>query len=155
MARRLLADEMLGKLARDLRILGHDVAYARDLHDDEVLAWAGREGRVLLTRDQQLAARAGEAGLLVSSLDPAEQLDEVIAALELTATDATFLSRCLVCNEPLVATDPGRVPSDVRATEAWACPACDRLYWDGSHVADMRHRLARHLSDGERARPKD
>jgi len=61
MARRLLVDAMLGKLARYLRMCGYDAAYALDRGleaDEDLLAVARDEGRQLLTRDRQLADRA-------------------------------------------------------------------------------------------------
>src|SRR5579883_2502967 len=49
--RAFLADRMLGRLARWLRIMGHDTAYERALPDDDLIEQALREDRWLLTRD--------------------------------------------------------------------------------------------------------
>lgn len=57
---RLLLDAMLGKLARYLRMCGYDAAYALDRGveaDDGLREIAASEGRRLLTRDVDLAAR--------------------------------------------------------------------------------------------------
>ncbi|MCI4369560.1 MAG: Mut7-C RNAse domain-containing protein, partial [Thermoplasmata archaeon] len=74
--RRWLADEMLGRLARYLRFLGGDVRYARDVSDDEILRLAQDDGRTLLTRDRQLAART-PGSLLIRSHEISEQLLEI------------------------------------------------------------------------------
>ena len=54
---KFLADAMLGKLTRWLRMLGQDVEYSTKLSDDELLASAKAEGRILLTRDFELYQR--------------------------------------------------------------------------------------------------
>lgn len=45
-----------GEVVEFLRSLGHDVAYAAEIHprasDDEVLAFATAEGRIILTHDK-------------------------------------------------------------------------------------------------------
>jgi uncharacterized protein len=57
---RLLCDEMLKGIGRWLRAAGYDAAIADEsARDDELLARAGAENRVLLTCDRRLAARAG------------------------------------------------------------------------------------------------
>ena len=53
----------------------------------------------------------------------------------------------MACNTPLrdaTADERGRVPDAARALASTVryCPHCERLYWDGSHVARMRERLA-------------
>ena len=48
---KFLADGMLGKLARWLRMLGQDVIYSTQLNDNELLGLAKAECRVLLTKD--------------------------------------------------------------------------------------------------------
>src|SRR5262249_7005230 len=47
-------DTMLGRLARWLRILGHDVVYGPHLHGRGLVSCARREGRVIVTRDTRL-----------------------------------------------------------------------------------------------------
>jgi len=67
---RLLCDEMLGSLARWLRLLGVDVAYVQGVHDDVLAQQARDEDRVLVTRDAALAARVpGSILLRPPSLD--------------------------------------------------------------------------------------
>ncbi len=55
---KFLCDEMLWGLGRWLRAAGYATA-ARGLADGELLRRAGAEGRVLLTLDRALEARAG------------------------------------------------------------------------------------------------
>ena len=146
---RFLADEMLGTLARWLRMMGYDTVYARDLLDREVLRMARAEGRVLLTRDRQLAERAEDRGLLVTSDVLEEQLKQVIAALGLR--EDHLMPRCTRCNGQLETVGreevAGRVPERVLAirTEFYLCPKCGQIYWKGTHWDDIDRRLKRLL----------
>jgi uncharacterized protein with PIN domain len=147
---RFLADEMLGSLARWLRIIGYDTTYAKDLNDRDVLELARSEGRILLTRDHQLAERAGERGLLVTSTALDEQLEQVAAAYGLKMDEP--MSRCTVCNGPLRAAGgeevEGRVPERVRSShhEFYVCQNCGQVYWKGSHWDRINIRLSRVLT---------
>lgn len=139
-------DRMLGRLARWLRILGHDVCYGPQLSGRALAARARREGRLLLTRDTRLL-RAPElpAHVFITSDHFREQLREVARVVPL---GGEFLRRCLECNRPLesVARDDvaDRVPPYVLATQAsfQRCPRCRRLYWPATHRARMRGELA-------------
>lgn len=142
---RLLADAMLGSLARVCRMCGHDTAYCLDRGveaDDDVLALAEREGRLLLTRDRQLARRAPE-NLLLESKDVDDQLAELAAAgIELSLAAG---ERCGTCNGELRELGEGEeraeyVPDD--AAPVWACPDCGQQFYRGSHWVDVENRLA-------------
>ncbi len=143
---KLLLDGMLGRLAKWLRLLGYDTAYFPDLDDHELVRLARAKGRVLLTRDRELAHRRGLNSLLVESDDLEEQLRQVISELHLE-TDRPF-SRCPVCNTPLQEIEKplvkSRVPPYVFRTKDHfrLCPKCDRIYWRGTHWANMRKEIA-------------
>lgn len=146
---RFLCDEMLGKLARDLRTLGYDAAYAKHVEDDRLLERARGDDRWLVTRDVELADRAGDAGLLVRSRDPEEQLAYVLQTLGLRPDRERFLTRCLECNTELEPTDAsGEVPETVEDRQHWRCPGCGKVYWLGTHARDMLARLGRFLGHG-------
>ncbi len=141
-----MADNMLGTLAKWLRVVGVDCDYAGGM-DDDALASVAAEGRTVLTRDKDLARRCGDAAIYVASDVLEQQLLQVLGRLpDLLASEP--LSRCLVCNVPIVEASPeavrSRVPSGVRARTSrfWSCPSCGRVYWEGSHVGDMESRLA-------------
>jgi uncharacterized protein len=139
----LLADEMLGRLARYLRMLGCDTVYARGATDDEIATRARAEGRRLITRDRALARRVPGA-VLLDVVDLEQQLREVRRAIPDLPSDLSF-DRCTLCNGRLrpVATsgsltEGGTAPSD-RAV--YGCEACGHRYWEGSHTASVRRRL--------------
>lgn len=144
---RFLADEMLGKLARDLRALGYDVVYVKHVDDAEILDRAREADRLLLTRDADLSHRAGDRGILVEPRDPADQLEEVVDRLELEPPRERFLTRCLECNAEIEPTRaPDEVPEPVREDQHWRCPGCGKLYWLGTHAQDMLDRLGGYLA---------
>jgi uncharacterized protein with PIN domain len=143
----LMADNMLGTLAKWLRVAGADCAYADGMEDDELLQVAA-SGRFVLTRDKLLAQRCGPMGLYVGSDQLDEQLLLVVRAFP-GLLEGEPLSRCLVCNVPVEETGPDqvtdRVPEGVleRHDRFWSCPDCDRVYWMGTHWEDMLARLDR------------
>lgn len=150
-----LADEMVGRLARYLRFVGCDTVYARGMSDPEIVALATREDRVVLTRDRTLARRAPRALLLTSS-SLREQWRAVRAAFPEVPAHVAF-ERCTECNGLLRLADlppaadrgPG-VPWDrVRAgMPLYRCGSCGHYYWEGSHTAEIRARLAAWSREG-------
>ena len=142
---RLLADGMLGKLAKWLRLLGYDTAYDNVATDPKLARRARTEGRVLLTRDHELSARRGLRTLLIQSETLEKQVREVRDALG--PPPHPPLSRCAVCNgvpEPISpAKVAGHVPPYVlrTQTEFRRCPNCGRVYWPGSHFQAMRNQI--------------
>lgn len=142
----LMADNMLGTLAKWLRVAGVDCGYAGGMDDEDLLALAV-SGRTVLTRDRLLARRCGGGGLYIASDDLEEQLMQVFEAWP-DLLEMESLSRCLVCNVPVEPVSPqevsGTAPEGVlsRHDEFWRCPNCGRAYWEGTHVRDMRERLS-------------
>ncbi|MDW5561594.1 MAG: Mut7-C RNAse domain-containing protein [Methanomassiliicoccus sp.] len=155
-APRFLADEMLGTLARWLRMLGYDTEYVRDLLDREVLELARAEDRIILTRDRQLAERAGNTGLLITGDDLDDQLEQVVRTFALS--NERSMTRCTVCNGRLVLADPQevaeKVPERVLAfrKEFYLCPRCGQIYWKGTHWDDIKRRIGRVLTAGSSPR---
>ncbi len=89
---------MLGRLSRWLRLLGYDAAYWRDGSDEELMAAARAEGRLIVTRDRALAGRRGLRALLVAAESLDEQIAEVQAAL---GGHPEPFTRCPECNGAL------------------------------------------------------
>jgi len=149
---------MLGRLARWLRMLGFDTLYDAGIADDELVRRAHADGRILLTRDRHLLRELRPARALEVRQDaPLDQLRDVVDALALPRPAALF-SRCMLCNAELEAVAPGAaapgLPADVQALAGpvYRCPACARLYWEGSHTRRMRAALD-HALPGWRTPP--
>ena len=143
---RFAVDRMLGRLARWLRVLGHDVLYGSHLTGPALAARARREGRLLVTRDTRLVRRRDLPPHLFITRDRfREQLREVAAAVPLGAPE--LLRRCLDCNLVLEEVPRqrarDRVPPFVLETAErfLACPRCRRLYWPATHRTRMLEEL--------------
>ncbi|BAT72125.1 conserved hypothetical protein [Thermosulfidibacter takaii ABI70S6] len=140
---KFVADVMLGKLARFLRMMGQDVLYF-DKAEDEFLLYTCKEtNRTLLTRDKELhnAARSVKVdSVLLASNYVKEQLRELLDKKTLKLAKP---SRCIVCNGLLVKKGPedveGLIPEFVlhKNREFWMCSRCGKVYWDGSHVKNF------------------
>jgi uncharacterized protein with PIN domain len=142
-----VADVMLGKLAKWLRVMGIDVLYDPNGTDAQLLQCAERCGRILLTRNCSLMRRRGPAQrLYVESDYYHEQVRQVVHAFPLAESIQVF-SRCLQCNSVLGAIAKqlvaDKVPPYVYATQMIFkhCVVCDRLYWGGTHRDNMLRQL--------------
>ena len=143
---RFSADEMLGSLARWLRLMGYDTCYERDSGDTEILERAIFDDRILLTRDKNLAERAGERGLYVSARDHDDQIRQVMMAFKLTFDEDR--SRCTACNGDLILITKEEASNGVpegalRSNEQFfRCGSCGKYYWKGSHWNNIRRMMA-------------
>jgi uncharacterized protein with PIN domain len=145
---RFLADDMVGRLARWLRILGYDTWYANPLPDDRLAEIARRENRAVLTRHAALTGLYPDLEILVlDEENPWIQLREVVRRFQLDTESGLFFTRCSVCNGLLESIDKtdyrDQIPpkSYEAFDEFWRCPDCGKLYWEGTHVSRMREQL--------------
>jgi len=142
---RLVADAMLGSLARWLRTLGYDTLYDPSLSDHELVRLARQEGRVLLTRDTELVRRRNLNVLFVESGDWKAQIKQVLKTLRLPTSQP--FTRCLECNELLVPISRseawGLVPPYVFANrDSFSlCPKCNKVFWPGTHRQHMEQTI--------------
>jgi uncharacterized protein with PIN domain len=146
---RFVADGHLGKLARHLRMAGFDTICDNAWDDDRIVAVSNSERRTILTRDKGMLRRSDvERGYFVRHVESEAQLQEVVRALQLESLLDPF-TRCRECNDVLV--DLPReaalplVPPMVRELYAAfkRCPACARVYWEGTHFLRMKDVIAR------------
>ena len=148
---RFIADVMLGKLAKWLRMLGYDTLYFRETKDDLLVACAVREKRQLLTRKTDLRKRRAlkDSLLFITHDDPLKQLGEVIARYRLTTLPPAAFTRCLICNQRLEEISPDQIqsklPDYVLTTQQHfsTCARCKRIFWRGSHYVNMKKALSR------------
>ena len=90
-APRFLADAMLGRLARWLRLLGFDTAYAERLADGELVRRAIEEERWILTRDRSLPQEWRVSGVHVLAAEElVEQLRDVVQTFRLAGRARPF-----------------------------------------------------------------
>jgi len=152
-APRFIADAMLGRLARWLRIMGFDTAHDGHIADADLVRRSLDEQRAVLTRDRALPEEWRVASIyVVASETGAEQLREVVRAFDLR-TGVKLFTRCSVCNARLEAASResvrSGVPDRIFATcEVFQrCPGCSRIYWRGSHADRIERTVAQILAD--------
>jgi uncharacterized protein with PIN domain len=146
---KMLCDHMLGSLAKWLRILGFDTFYPdATTDDDHVLQIAQQENRLLISRDKELLLRGKKARipiLEIQSTSLSEQIAQVLK--EFSIENKKILSRCTLCNTPLVSVEKKsvktHVPEKVFVTrdDFWFCPICQKYYWTGTHYENMMEKI--------------
>ncbi len=155
---RFVADGHLGKLARNLRLLGLDTVYERDADDPRLLEIMAADDRVLLTRDRPLLMHGVvRHGYCPRSDESEAQTRETLRRFGLGRGGAELVpfSRCLHCNGLLEAVAKSEVltpladePLTLRFYDEFRrCPGCGRIYWPGTHTQRLAALVAR-LLDG-------
>ena len=144
---RFVADGHLGRLTRNLRLLGFDVAYCQNADDRQLLEVMVRENRALLTRDRRLLMHAiVQHGYWPRSQNADEQTIEVVRRFDLSELIAPF-TRCLRCNAPLEAAAKADIIGKLEPlTKIYydqfrRCPDCKQIYWSGSHFSKLQRRV--------------
>jgi len=140
-----IADVMLGRLSRKLRMLGYDTLYFQRIDDPTLLKRALGEDRQILTRKTHLINRKDSRcnTLFIKDNDPSKQIIEVIEHYKLTINPLIIGTRCLICNEKLKAIPvdqvESQIPDYVISTQKHfsACPKCNKIYWKGTHYENM------------------
>lgn len=141
---------MLGKLARWLRMLGHDVEYYRNTDDKKLIDLALSEGRILLTRDFTLYQRAKKHGsqtFFITTTNDVENLAILSKQFGFCLNINLRLSRCPKCNGTLVTVSKEDIITKIpKATsicyeDFWLCKICGKIYWRGAHWKRIKSTL--------------
>ena len=146
-AESFVADGHLGKLVRDLRLLGVDVVYDPAAEDRQLVTIASSENRALLTRDRRLLMHAiVRHGYYLRSQEPMEQTLEILHRFDLGSALAPF-TRCLRCNTLLKPAKKAEVFDQLKPLtriyyeQFRRCSGCGQVYWSGSHFAKLQNRI--------------
>jgi hypothetical protein len=151
---RFLVDAMLGKLSLWLRLAGFDTLYSTELQDDDLLAIAKEEKRVLLTSDEKLHNRAIEGSLesmlLRGSVD--ERVSRVFREFDIPPMIDPSKSRCSKCNGELTEIGPeekrrvrGMVFEETykHYDRFWVCDSCDSVFFQGGQWQNIQRYMER------------
>ena len=151
---RFVVDGMLGKLARWLRMLGHDVDYDSSLNDNSLLDLAEKNQSVLLTRDEELCRRARArqiSGFFITGDREEVRLAEVAREYGVSLLVDMSLTKCPKCGGSLAEISKLELGSQVPAASLnlydkfWKCANanCGKIYWRGGHWKQIELTLAR------------
>lgn len=145
---KFIADAMLGRLSKKLRLLGYDCTYFSNIEDDRLLSIADAEKRVILTKDVQLTLNAKKKFLpfvCITGDGQIEQLYQINSIVELEKLKIESSSaRCSSCNGKLEGIQKSSisdmVPRGVLEINEnfWKCADCKKIYWDGTHMKNLQ-----------------
>ncbi|HNY49026.1 MAG TPA: Mut7-C RNAse domain-containing protein [Smithella sp.] len=149
---KFLTDASLARLAKWLRLLGYDtVVFPREA-GREMLRLADKEGRIVLTRRQDMTERQFAGMLfLITDVVAGSQLKSVIENFSLKINRQKMFGICLECNEKLnpVSREEVRdmVPPYVfeNCEKYNQCPSCHKIYWMGTHSRNALRFMERHI----------
>lgn len=146
METKFVADVMLGRLSKWLRVMDYDTYYQRSL-EEETLRRSIEEGRIFLSRRAQISKQVPGAIWILSN-HVGEQLRELAQKGILWPHRSKWFRRCIVCNVPLrkaageisMESVPDYVLQHKILDISW-CPVCHRLFWAGTHREKMTRQL--------------
>lgn len=142
---RFIADAMLGRLARWLRLLGYDTLYFAGIADGELIRLARQEGRIILTRDTHFLRKNIPECILIDSDNVLEQMAGLMKSLHLLPGEGP--SRCASCNGALREADKEEVEGLVadyvylNFHRFELCRKCGNVYWEGTQYRRLRETL--------------
>jgi len=144
---KFIADIMLGKLAKWLRIVGIDVIYSNKMNDEELIKISLNTDRILLTRDRKLSEdKRLKKIIMIENEHIEEQFKEFFEKTKISPSK--LFSRCLICNEPLQIVEDKRMIKDKVPKYTYLtndvfsiCQKCGKIYWKGTHRENMEKRL--------------
>jgi uncharacterized protein len=146
---KFLCDQMLGSLAKWLRVFGFDTYYAnRKIKDSELIKIAKTENRVLITRDKELifdAKRENLQVIKIESKDLDEQIKKVLFCFK--PDPKKHFTRCILCNSLLEDMNEDKVKNKIPETilekneKFLYCKKCDKTYWQGTHYKKMLSKI--------------
>ena len=146
-----LVDAMLGNIARKLQLLGFDTEYCSNIDDLELISKAKNEQRVIISKDQELIARAKKQNITSIHVTKEDEIEQFLEILEHIPLEFNTISgdtaRCTKCNSPTLQIDKskvlGKIPQKVLELndKFWKCDNCEQIYWEGTHIKKLQEFL--------------
>ena len=150
---RFIADTNLGNIARYMRVLGFDTCFDPSLSTRAIIELSLKEDRIIITKSRRLLKfRDVTYGILLRPGTSEAQIKNILFRLGIKDRVKPF-SRCLRCNSILIRVEKkkiiDRIPLKTRSfcNEYSHCESCDKIYWEGTHVFEMKKVINRLLED--------
>jgi hypothetical protein len=145
-----LFDEMLKRLASWSRILGLDSEYFTGKSDSELLEYAKKNKKILVTRDMPLSLRCEKHGVRFIFIKSDDIVEQIVYLIKESGSENNISfpekTRCAKCNgeleiigrEEIAAS--GKLPENVTTNHEkfWRCTKCGKIYWEGGHWKNIR-----------------
>jgi len=146
---KLLCDQMLGTLAKWLRILGFNTFFANsEVTDEDLINLAKKENRIVISRDKELILKSRKQNIKtieIKDFKLDEQLLQVLAIIKIEKK--LILQRCTLCNSEIKTIDKSKVKGEVPEKvyknnyKFWYCSKCKKFYWMGSHYDKINEKI--------------
>lgn len=143
---KFLADSMLKRMCKWLRIMGYDIQYSgEEMKDREILEKCRKENLILLTRDYELYNRF-ENSIFVDEIIYQRQVSDFIGRFP--PDRSKFFTRCPECNGLLETIKSEKVsdkipPGIVQKFETvFRCTNCGKFYWEGTHYLKITKQIS-------------
>ena len=161
---KFLADAMLGKLSRFLRIFGFDTIYASDLidhyrtnpvPDNKINEFAIGSNRIVITKDLPFYKKIKENAILLEGEGVYNYLNQLKRKLNLDYEFNMENARCSVCNTMLEKVNNKNSIKDFVKRETYKTyneffqctnKRCQKVFWNGPHIADIIKKLRNELN---------
>jgi len=161
---KFLADAMLGKLSRFLRIFGFDTIYASDLidhyhtnpvPDSKINEFAIGSNRIVITKDLPFYKKIKENAILLEGEGVYNYLNQLKRKLNLDYEFNMENARCSVCNTMLEKVNNKNSIKDFVKRETYKTyneffqctnKRCQKVFWNGPHIADIIKKLRNELN---------
>jgi len=144
---RFVADVMLGRLSKWLKVMGFDTHYQPFYGSGMIDAFL-HDGRLLISRNKRLIEKY-DPSLFIETEHVRTQLREIIRKGYLPLDNSRWFTRCLICNIPLkkisIEDCKVQIPEYIYSQNSsgiHSCPSCGRYFWPGSHKTRMLHQLS-------------
>jgi uncharacterized protein len=148
---KFIADGMLGKIAKKLRIFGFDTEYLVNTDDNTIIKINFDKKRIILTKDRQLYDRSIRLNIPCILIILENESENLIAIMKECDINYIFPitnkhTRCTLCNGVLETVTKSlsssvlyNVPKKVleNVNSFYKCVSCQRIYWDGTHINEI------------------
>ncbi len=148
-----VADAMLGKIARKLRMFGFDTIYDSNIEDYDILNLSKYRKRIVLTSDKTLFKRCKKKGIdaiLTYEKTEIENLVTIFSSLNIKFIAQELPYLCTRCNGLLdTIIDKNlikhNIPIHVLNNNKifYQCRKCSKIYWKGSHIEHISRLIKR------------
>ena len=137
---KFIADSMLGRLAKWLRLFGYDTVYFKGKADSELIYESIKQQRIILTRDAKISKNRPLKIVFIKSENFKDQVRQAAEELGIKFDGKCRFTRCVECNRELAAISKEKVKNAVpcyiydTCSKFSFCPGCKKIYWEGSHL---------------------
>ncbi len=143
---------MLGTIAKKMRILGFDSKYFAAIDDEDLILLAKKENCTIITKDSQVVDNAKKHNILTVDITTHTEKEQLIEIAKKTGFKKYEFNpnsaRCPICNgilhgiekHQIIDKVPPKIAQNVK--EFWICESCKHIYWEGTHIRNLKKLIA-------------